>query len=702
MRSSARPGSLPTLRALAIGTLAGTLASVVSGCSVFVILAREARGTGDDGTLSLGVPVSGDTNGGTNAVTPGCGSRDGTPERRYFFTAPTSGRYVASTDSQYDAVLAIYPHGATGEPIVCNDDDGSTARSRAAFDAEAGTTYDVVVDGYNGSSGGFTLVVQPETATSGGGGGTGGSSLEVGLDVTGSTATATDTRMLSCGAPTAGTPDVSHGFTPTTTGTYTFRTQTDYDGTLEVFEGSTSLGCNDDDGSTRASRVDAVLQAGHSYTIVLDGFGSARGNYHLMVTAAGGGGGGGGGGGTAVGGTLTLGTPVSGSTVSATDTVTLPCGAAQPGTPDATYTFTPSEDGQYVFRTQTDYDGTLAVFENGTVLGCNDDDGSTRASRVGVALVAGRTYQVVVDGFNGGRGSFQLQVDHPIARPAGPITAGQTVQGSTVGGADTRTPPCGSMPGTPEQIWTFTAPVTATYRLHVDSDYDGVLAVYPVGATDPLLCNDDAGSTRASEIEGSLMAGQRYEVVVDGYGGGQGNYTLRLDLLSGIGGTPVTAPSAIPPSIRGGPLPENLTEMDARCGAAQPLASGRYSAVLEPTEGAAQLSCGSGGAGGDVVYALHLPTASEVFFHVAADFEVGLEVRRQCTADVERCVAAPARTGTDVSMTLPAGDYFVVLDAMESTSRGPVYLDVNVRPSAGAPAATGGGAGAPSWPPWGW
>jgi hypothetical protein len=697
MRSSPRPRSLPTwsavaaptARALAIGTLAGALALLASGCSVFVILAREARGSGDDGTLSLGVAVSGDTNGGTNAVTPGCGSRDGTPERRYFFTAPTTGRYVASTESSYDAVLAIYMHGATGEPVVCND-DGSTARSRVTFDAQAGTTHDVVVDGFNGNRGAFRLVVQAEETSSGG---AGSGQLQVGQTVTGTTATGTDTRMLSCGAPTAGTPDVSYAFTPPTSGTYTFRTQTDYDGTLEVFEGSTSFGCNDDDGSTRASRVDAALQAGHTYTVVLDGFGSARGNFQLVVTSAGSGGGGGG---TAVGGTLTLGTAVSGSTVGATDTVTLPCGAA--GTPDATYSFTPPEDGQYVFQTQTDYDGTLAVFENGTVLGCNDDDGSTRASRVGVALVAGRTYQVVVDGFNGGSGSFQLQVDHPIARPAGPITAGQTVQGSTVGGTDTHTPPCGSMPGTPEQIWTFTAPVTATYRLHVDSDYDGVLAVYPVGATDPLLCNDDAGSTRASETEGSLMAGQRYEIVVDGYGGGQGSYTLRLDMLSGVGGTPVTAPSTIPPSIRGGPLPENLTEMDARCAAAQPLATGRYSATLEPTEGAAQLTCGSGGAGGDVVYALHLPAASEVFFHVAAEFEVGLELRRRCTYDVERCLAAPARTGTDVSLTLPAGDYFVVLDAMESTSRGPVYLDVNVRPSATPTTATAGGAArAPEW-----
>jgi hypothetical protein len=369
-----------------------------------------------------------------------------------------------------------------------------------------------------------------------------------------------------------------------------------------------------------------------------------------------------------------------------------------------------SEDGQYVFRTQTDYDGTLAVFENGDRRSAATTTiSSTRCvTRRRRSSVAGRTYQVVARRLQrAGCGSFQLtRSTHPIARPAGPITAGQTVQGSTVGGADTRTPPCGSdARDARADLDVHLAPVTATYRLHVDSDYDGVLAVYPVGATDPLLCNDDAGSTRASEIEGSLMAGQRYEVVVDGYGGGQGNvHAAPRPAERRSAARPSTAPSAIPPSIRGGPLPENLDrDGRTRCGAAQPLASGRYSGCTRADRRRrAALAAAAAVPGGDVVYALHLPTASEVFFHVAADFEVGLEVRRQCTADVERCVAAPARTGTDVSMTLPAGDYFVVLDAMESTSRGPVYLDVNVRPSAGAPAATGGGAGAPSWPPWGW
>ncbi len=687
-----------------VGCVIGALAAPLSGCSAFVILAREARGSGDDGTLVVGQQVSGDTNGGTSAVTPGCGSGDGTPERRFFFTAPETRRYVASTQSSYDAVLALYAHGSTGEPIGCNDDDGSTARSMLAFDAQAGVTYDVVVDGYGSNRGGFTLIVQPEGGGSGGSNPPGGTQLVVGSPVTGTTIGSPDTRQLSCGAPTVGTPDVTYVFTPQETGTFIFHTQTDYDGTLEIFDGQSSLGCNDDDGSTRASRVTVQLQAGRSYAVVLDGFGSSQGTFTLGVDHPGTQ--------SASGGALAVGQTVQGTTMGAPDTIQLPCGASQPGTPDVTYTFTPTEDGTYTFRTQTDYDGVLGVYENGASLGCNDDDQSTRSSRLSVQMSAGHTYQVVLDGFAGGVGNYQLQATHPIARPSGALTAGQTVQGSTVGGTDVRVPSCGSAPGTPDQIWTFTAPTTATYRIHMDSDYDGVLAVYPVGAPDPLMCNDDTGSTRASEIEGSLIAGQRYEIVVDGYGGGEGSYTLRLDMLSGVGGTPVTAPSSIASSIHGGPLPENLTEMTSRCAAAQVITTGRYTGMIEPTEGAAQVSCGTGGPGGDVVYSITVPPASEVFFHVAADFEVALEVRQQCTSAIQRCVTAPAQSGSDVTMTLAAGTYFVVLDAMESTSRGPVHLDVNVRPAAPVPAAgvgiggggvAGGGGRAPGeWPPWGW
>jgi hypothetical protein len=672
-----------SLLAASVALLAA--APLHSGCSAFILLARETRGRGHDGDLVVGQRVEGSTHGGTDAVTPGCGSRAGSPERRYFFTAPETRQYVARTESRYDAVLAVYPHDGVGEPITCNDDDGSTARSRVAFQAQAGTTYDLVVDGYAGNRGDFTLVVQPDETSvpivaPGPGPGpafVSGGALSVGVPVRGTTRGGADTRTLSCGAPTAGTPDVTFTFTPQEQGVYVFRTRTDYDGTLEVFDGASSLGCNDDDGSTRASRVTATLAPGRAYAVVLDGFGSSQGDFQLLVEHPI----------AQQGGALAVGATVQGTTAGAPDTVTLSCGAPRPGTPDVTYTFTPPEDGHYVFRTQTDYDGVLEVFEGSSSLGCNDDDGSTRASRVGAALVAGRTYSVVLDGYGGGSGSYQLTVEHPIVRPAGPLPIGQTVSGSTVGAADVRTPPCGSQPGTPEQIWTFAPPVTGTYRLHVDSSYDGVLAVYPVGAPDPLLCNDDAGSTRASELEGSLLAGQRYEVVVDGYGGGIGDYTLRIDLLSGVGGAPVAPPSSILASIHGGPLPENLAEMDRRCAAAQPVTTGHFTGIVEPTEGAAQVSCGSGGEGGDQVFSLVLPASATVDLHVAADFPVAVEVRGSCTGAPLRCVAAPPPAGGDLHLQLAAGTYFVVLDALESGARGPVHLDVNVRPDAPPPAA---------------
>jgi hypothetical protein len=666
----------------------GLAASLTSGCSAFVLLARETRGSSRDGEVFVGVPVEGDTRGGTSAVVPGCGSGAGAPERRYAFTAPETRRYVVRTESRFDAVLAVYPQGGVGTPIACNDDDGSTRRSRLELDAQAGTTYDLVVDGYGSNRGEFRLLVTTDDGMARAPGPSPGpspsprpaptrASLEVGVPVRGSTRGGVDARRLSCGAPTAGTPDVTYAFTPPARGVYVIRTRTDYDGTLEVFDGATSLGCNDDDGSTRASRVTTTLEAGRTYEIVLDGFGSSQGDFELVVEqiAA-----------PVQGGALALGTAVRGTTAGSPDTVTLPCGAPRVGSSDVSYVFTPPEDGLYVFRTRTDYDGTLAVYDGGMPLGCNDDDGSTRASRVAVALAAGRTYQVVLDGYAGASGSYELTVEHPMVRPAGPIVVGQTVSGSTVGAADVRTPPCGSRSGSPDQSWTFEPPVTGTYRLHVDSDYDGVLAVYPEGAPDPLMCNDDAGSTQASEIEGSLLAGRRYEVVVDGYGGGSGSYTLRVELLSGVGGAPVAAPSSIRASIHGGPLPENLGEMERRCVAAPRVGTGHHVGIVEPTEGAAQVGCGSGGPGGDQVFVLALTEASTVDFHVAADFPVALEVRSACTSAGGRCVVATPPQGADLRLSLPAGEHVLVIDALESGARGPVHLDVHARPS--APAST--------------
>ncbi len=518
-----------------------------------------------------------------------------------------------------------------------------------------------------------------------------GAPLRPGLTVRGTTLGAGDHIQLSCGAGTVGTSDVAFVFTPPSDGAYTFTTQTEYDGTLAVYEGAAELGCNDDDISTQTSRLELNLRAGVAYRVIVDGYGTNEGAFNLTVSepapprAQ-------------LGGLLAVGSSVRGATSAASDTRTLPCGAPQPGSGDATYRFIAPEDGRYAFATTTDYDGVLAVYEGGTVLDCNDDHGDTAHSRIVLMLRQGQAVDVVVDGYNGSDGTFELSASRVVIQPPQLLALGQDARGSTVNGSDAYAPDCGSRPGTPDQVWRFTPQVSGDYRFRLDSDYDGVLAVYAPNTSQPMYCNDDAGSTRASEVVGPLQAGQTYDVVVDGFGGGSGSYTLRADFGVGasIGNTPPGYPPSYPPalppgpsvpppvaaSIHGGPLPENITAMEARCTAATAVGTGHYSVDLQG-ESTARLSCGSGGAGADGTFVIDLAEASLVSLHVAADFPVGVELRRGCSREVQvqACEIQSSPAGIDLERSLPAGRYTIVIDALDGVARGVAHLDVNIRPS---------------------
>lgn len=77
------------------------------------------------------------------------------------WTAPASGRVAVETSgSAYDTTLAIYTGTAVNALtlVASNDDDvGGVQTSRLSFNAQAGSTYQIAVDGKNGASG-LTLV----------------------------------------------------------------------------------------------------------------------------------------------------------------------------------------------------------------------------------------------------------------------------------------------------------------------------------------------------------------------------------------------------------------------------------------------------------------------------------------------------------------------------------------------------------------
>lgn len=108
----------------------------------------------------LSTSTSGTTLGGPNLYAGSCGG-SAAPDMPFTWIAPASGYYTVSTDgSSYDTVLTVYEGcSSTAAELACSDDYIGTT-SEVTFEASAGATYLVVVDGYyDTSAGDFVLSV---------------------------------------------------------------------------------------------------------------------------------------------------------------------------------------------------------------------------------------------------------------------------------------------------------------------------------------------------------------------------------------------------------------------------------------------------------------------------------------------------------------------------------------------------------------
>jgi hypothetical protein len=106
---------------------------------------------------SLGSPVvSSSTCGEANQSTPAC-AYSSAPDRTYVWTAPFAGTFTFTTSgSGYDTILDIYD-SASGAALGCNDDSAGTLQSSIALTLNAGQQLRIVVDGYGGACGNFSL-----------------------------------------------------------------------------------------------------------------------------------------------------------------------------------------------------------------------------------------------------------------------------------------------------------------------------------------------------------------------------------------------------------------------------------------------------------------------------------------------------------------------------------------------------------------
>lgn len=279
---------------------------------------------------------SGNTGGDDDDIDASCGGSGGN-DRVLLFTAPDDASYTFTTfGSGYDTKLSLHAADCTSE-IACNDDAGGGLQSQLQLDMTAGQRVLIVVDGYNGATGDWTLevsaapimppvcgdaVVQAPEVCDGANlngqtclfqGFPGGGMLACAGDclsfdttgcmggpfacsdedigsATGPAVTSGDTTgddddlNGSCGG--AGGNDRVVTFTAPAAATYTFDTfGSAYDTKLGLYADCMSeLFCNDDAGGGLQSQLAINMGAGQAVLVVIDGYAGSTGAWVLNIT----------------------------------------------------------------------------------------------------------------------------------------------------------------------------------------------------------------------------------------------------------------------------------------------------------------------------------------------------------------------------------------------------------------------------------
>jgi hypothetical protein len=210
----------------------------------------------------------------------------------YKWTAPVTGEAVVDTmGSSYDTLLAVYTGTMINNLVLVAESDDLTGQSpfgRVTFNAVAGTTYQIAVDGYNDGGGTFTGSIALHYSLFGTAPANDNfASAEVITGSEGQVSGRSHMATTEAGEPLkAGSPggrSVWYSWTApataqTTIDTYGFW----WDTILAVFTGDdlatlTPVASNDDSfpGANTSSRVSFVATAGTTYRIVVDGYSEA-------------------------------------------------------------------------------------------------------------------------------------------------------------------------------------------------------------------------------------------------------------------------------------------------------------------------------------------------------------------------------------------------------------------------------------------
>jgi hypothetical protein len=254
----------------------------------------------------------------------------------------------------------------------------------------------------------------------------------------------------------------------------------------------------------------------------------------------------------------------TGDTTSQTDDYDEICDYNTPGSPDVVYSYTPSSNVTVsidVCNSAYDtklyvYEGACGAYQSGTQIACNDDacgSDTFKSQLNSVDLTGGNTYYIVVDGYGGDLGAYEINVSEKIVIPADVCSSAieftslpYTDTGTTVGMNDDYYEICdASATGAPDIVYSYTPSYSVAVSIDLcNSSYDTKVYVYEdtcgaPGSGTKIACNDDACGTDGSRSRIDYVVftiGHTYYIVVDGYGNYAGDYELTVSQTGAITG----------------------------------------------------------------------------------------------------------------------------------------------------------------------
>ncbi len=235
----------------------------------------------------------------------------------------------------------------------------------------------------------------------------------IGSTIAGDNSCSGSASMSTCGSGGPGN-DVAYSFTATgapTRYTFTMTGPVGYDTILSIMSSSActtaeSMVCNDDFGTVNVSQLTVDPPQGTFY-IVADSYSTGSSPRTFTLTSS-----------SAAVNHDTCTTPVvisangryTGTTAGRVDNYNGTCGLG--GSADVVYSLVARTTGTLTIDTiGSGFDTVLyASTTCGTSTICDDDGGGSLTSRISLPVVAGSTYYIIVDGYNGASGAYVLNV----------------------------------------------------------------------------------------------------------------------------------------------------------------------------------------------------------------------------------------------------------------------------------------------------